>query len=72
MKLYNITGFRKLGFALFLTIIGTFALFFNYATFGEFSGFALGIYGTFGVTNVGEYFGKRHVVKKNIDQTIDN
>lgn len=68
MRIAKFIGWRKLGFAITLTVISTIALFFiaEDANFDQWADFQKWIYGSYAATNVGEYFGKRFGLDKKI------
>lgn len=59
-------GWRKLIFAIMLTVLASAFAWFKDVAFKEWSEFMIWIYGSYATTNVGEYFGKRFGLDKKI------
>jgi hypothetical protein len=66
MKGKSWIGWRKLSFAILLTALSTIFMFIGLAKFDQWAEFQKWIYLSYSATNVGEYLGKRFVLKDEI------
>lgn len=65
-------GWRKLIFAILLTVLASAFAWFKDVAFKEWSEFMIWIYGSYATTNVGEYFGKRLGLDKKVTEEDNN
>lgn len=63
MKPNKLIGWRKLIFAVVLTILASLFAYIKDVKFNDWANFMIWIYGSYATTNVGEYFGKRFGLK---------
>lgn len=60
----KVVGWRKLLFAIILTILASLFAYFKEVQFNDWSNFMIWIYGSYATTNVGEHFGKLFAKKQ--------
>tara|TARA_R100000951_G_scaffold105965_1_gene100105 strand:+ start:49 stop:279 length:231 start_codon:yes stop_codon:yes gene_type:complete len=60
-------GWRKLLFAIILTILASIFVYIKEVKFNDWANFMIWIYGSYATTNIGEYFGKRFELKNKIE-----